>query len=180
MRKGLRILKVKENNKEKSIKVLEEYTIQGNAIALLPAKSIEYRTIVLTSNEKLYIKLTPLEIIKASCYQNFSSYEGRREAVKHLTDFQKKVPIPVNTSQDIYAFPTKSPTSEDCVWLFFHHIKKIVDNHKEGMECEFPSTVHFVNNTKLSLNISHFSLRHQFYRTAVCKNMFDSKKQRGS
>jgi len=169
-------VKDKGDKKKRDINVLEDYTIQSNSIALLPAKCIEYHTIVLTSNEKLYIKRTPLEIIKASCYQNFSSYEGRREAVKHLTDFQKKLPIPVNTFQDIYAFPTKSPTSDDCVWLFYHHIKKIVDNHKIDMECEFPSTVHFVNNTELSLNISHFSLSHQFYRTAVCKNMFDAKK----
>ncbi|WP_405098912.1 competence protein ComK [Oceanobacillus sp. FSL H7-0719] len=163
------------NNKENVINVLDDYTIQDNVIALLPANSNEYRTIVLTSNEKLYIKLTPLEIIKASCYHNFSSYEGRREAVKYLTNFQNKVPIPVNTSGGIYAFPTKSPTNDDCVWLFYHHIKSIVDNQKGGMKSEFPSTVHFVNNTELPLNISHFSLSHQFYRTAVCKSMFDSR-----
>ena len=165
------------DNRKEVIKVQNKYTVQGNAFALIPAKSMEYYTIVLTSTEKLYIKQTPIEIIKASCFQDFSSYEVRREAVKYLTDFQNKVPIPVNTSQDIYAFPTKSPSSNECVWLFFHQIKKIVDNRKHGLAENLPSTVHFVNETKLSLDISYFSLNQQFCRTAVCKNMFDLEKR---
>lgn len=156
--------------------VLNDYVVQKNAIALLPAKSMEYHTIVLTTDKKLYIKLTPFEIIKNSCLQEFATYEGRKRAIQQLTNFKNKVPIPINTSQDIFGFPTSSPIKDDCIWLFYHHIKELEDNHKNGsVKGKAKSTVHFLNNTLLPLDISYFILHQQYYKTTVCKNMFDSK-----
>lgn len=159
----------------KMIEIKSEYIITKDASALIPAKSIEYNTIVLTSREKLYIKMTPLEIIKNSCLHDLASYEGRREAVKHMMDYQKKIPIPINTSQEIYAFPTMSPSNDECIWLFFHQIKKVVDNRKHGSkEEEYASTIHFADNSQLSIDVSHFSLQQQLQRTAMCKNIIES------
>ena len=157
-------------------KVLSDYIIGEDSIALLPAKSIEYDTIVYTSTGKLYVKMTPFEIIKASCLKEIATYEGRRQAVQRLTDFKHKVPILINSLKNIFSFPTASPANDDCIWFIYHQIKDIENNHKSGhVDGQLKSTVYFTNDTKLSLDISFFTLQQQYFRTAVCESLVYSQ-----
>lgn len=138
--------------------------------ALISASHEEYRTIVCTPSGPLYIKKDPIEIIKESCLRDSSSYEGRREAVKHMTGFINKVPIPISTSKNIYAFPTSSPSNPNCVWLLYNHIKEIEKVQDEELH---RTIVHFHDGSSIPLQASHHVLENQFLRTARCKNLFD-------
>lgn len=158
--------------------IYSEYIINEETLALIPAKGNAYRTIVLTTTGELYIKQTPLKIVDKSCLREYTSYEGRRKAVTYLTGFKMKVPIPINTSLNIYGFPTMSPRRYDCIWLFNQHIRHIEDNGKRvTSDKTIQSTVHFINGVELALEVSSNSLQHQRFRTAMCKNIFDSDKR---
>lgn len=140
--------------------VMKKYVINNDTIALLPAKAIDYSAIAWEVNKILYVRQTPLEIIKSSCLDYGSSYDGRRDAVKHNTPYKKKLPIEVSERKKIYAFPTHATQSFDCHWLFSEHILTIIKNSDKNK-----STVHFRNDQMLSLTVSHYVLDKQLHRT---------------
>src|SRR5690625_7833137 len=88
--------------------IISTYKINSHTQALLPAKSINYQTIVIEENKILYVRQTPLEIIRQGCVDDWSDYVSRRNAVMHHTSFIQRLPIPVNISKAIYFFPTHS------------------------------------------------------------------------
>jgi competence protein ComK len=145
--------------------VLPDYDIHKGTIAVLSAAAIEYSSIVLEPDQTLYIRKPPLQLIKEACLEGGSTYDGRREAVTHLTGAQNKVPIPVNPREYLFAFPTHSPQLFECNWLFYHHIHKIQPKPKT------PGTSIVTFKTRqdpLTLDVSHHSLQKQIQRTAYC------------
>jgi len=67
------------------------YKINEQTIALCPAKEIDYNTIVFEQEKTYHVKKTPLELIKDACIENWSTYEGKRQAVIHHTNFTERV-----------------------------------------------------------------------------------------
>src|SRR5699024_12387686 len=66
------------------------YQINEKAIALCPAKEIDYDTIVLEQEATYRVSKTPMQLIKDACIANWSTYEGKRQAVIHHTNFRHK------------------------------------------------------------------------------------------
>ncbi len=83
----------------------------------------------------------------------------------HHLDFQQKVPIPLSPKLDLYTFPTESPTSHHCMWLFFHAIESI--NATSG-----GTQVILINNTSLLLEQSYHTIQKQYDRAGMCKVVF--------
>ncbi|MBU8906535.1 competence protein ComK [Desertibacillus haloalkaliphilus] len=147
-----------------TIAILETYEITRDTIALLPAKHTDYDTIALEFDRELYIKQPPLSLIKTACLEGGSTYDGRRDAVTHLTGAQNKVPIPIDPIEQIYAFPTNSPSQFDCIWIFYPHVKSIQPDHTNINN----SSITLKNNRTLALNASYASLEKQVHRTSYC------------
>jgi len=145
--------------------VLSDYEIHNGTVAILSAAAVEYSTIVLEPDQTLYSRKTPLQLIKDACLEGGSTYDGRREAVTHLTGAQNKVPIPINPREHIYAFPTHSPQLFECNWLFYHHIRRIQPKPKTpGV-----SIITFKDRKEpLTLDVSYNTLQKQIQRTAYC------------
>lgn len=143
--------------------VLDHYCINEHTVALLPAKEIDYQTTVLEVNHIHRVVQTPLQLIKNACLFNWSTYEGRRQAVMYHTNYRNKVPIPINKSKNIYAFPTHSPINFNCNWFFPNHILQIKKNMKQNN-----STIYFSNNRTLTIDVSFHILEKQFQRTLYC------------
>jgi|SRR5690625_971243 len=150
------------------MKIKDSYNINVHTQILIPARHIEYETIVWEKERKLYVKDNPLKIIQKACLNRWSTYEGRRNAVIHHLNYQRKVPIPIDTEESIVAIPTHSPSNFDCHWLILHNIMKIVGNKKQ-------STVLFVNGQTINLDISQYSARQQYSRAFDCYNMIREK-----
>jgi competence protein ComK len=145
--------------------IYKTYDINKETMALIPAKHIDYDTIVYETNQILYVKQRPLDMIKVACLDGGSTYDGRRVAVIHQTGAQHKVPIPINPLEKIYAFPTHSPSLYECSWIFYHHVRSIMPHPTDPKE----SQVLFKNGqTPLNLDISHSSLEKQLHRTSFC------------
>lgn len=147
-------------------KIQLTYEVNPQTQAIFPAREIEYSAIVKEEHQIIYVRQTPLQIIKAACLEGGSTYEGRRKAVTHLTGAIQKVPIPINPRRNIFAFPTHSPTAFECNWIFYHHIKSIVPSLQTSNKTK--SIIQFKNQQELPMNDSHYLLVKQYTRTAMC------------
>lgn len=139
-------------------------------MALLSATHIDYGTIVLETNGRLYVKQTPTQIVKASCLEGHSTYEGRRKAITYHTGAKQKVPIPINPHHNIFAFPTNSPENFNCNWIFYNHVKYIKTAHSPYEPQQ--SIIVFKNGQELPLPESQYILTKQMQRTAMCILLF--------
>lgn len=139
----------------------ENYIVNKTTIAIVPAKEIDYDSIVVESESLRYIKQTPEEIIKESCLEYWSDYEGRRKAVIHKTGFKEKVPIPVNPKQGIIAIPTHAIKHINCCWLMPEYILRF-----EAIKDDpnFKTVVTFMNGRTLKLDVSIRSFKSQMNR----------------
>ncbi|WP_227937161.1 competence protein ComK [Alkalihalobacillus deserti] len=144
--------------------ILEHYEINPDTFALLPAYHTDYDTIVWERDQLLYVRKTPLQLLKEACLEGGAEYDGRRIAVTHKTGIQSKIPIPVNPLEHIYAFPTHSPKQSECSWIFYHHIKSIKRHPKNSTQ----SIITFKNIKEYSLNVSYHALDKQVQRTSYC------------
>ncbi|SDM58332.1 competence protein ComK [Sediminibacillus halophilus] len=145
-------------------KVQKDYKITKQTMALLTACQMEYETVVIERNRQLYIKRPPLQLIKNACLNAGSSYDGRRSAVIYHTGSKKKVPIPVSPENNIFAFPTCSPDTLPCNWIFLEHIfdiKSIPKKEKNSIQ----SIIVFHNGVQLQMKESKRVLEKQFQRT---------------
>lgn len=79
-----------------------------------PAEAIEYHAIVRENNHTLFIKQTPLEIMKINLLIGGSDFNGRRNSITYKLGMQKKLSMPINPPMNIYAFPTHSPKHFHC------------------------------------------------------------------
>lgn len=152
--------------------VLSEYQINQHTIALFPAYTVEYDTIVLEQDEKFYVKKPALQLVKEACLTYGSNYEGRRESVMHQTGLKRKVPIPISILRNIFAFPTHSPNNYNCSWIFHRHIDSI---HPSSTDTGPKTTIVFKNNQCLTVDVSSFTIQNQIERTECCQYIFSSK-----
>ena len=144
--------------------IMENYSINENTLALLPAKQIDFDTIVIEKDRKIKVRKTSLELIKAACYNEWSTYEGRRQAVIHHTNFKRKVPIPINIRNGNYFFPTHSPTSIYNKWFSYLHIDEINKHPSNPTK----TIITFYNGIELCVNIPYHLLDKQMQRTFEC------------
>ncbi len=140
--------------------ILSTYTITTNTLAVVPARTIEYSSIVLESNQQCYIKQTPFEIIKASCINYWSTYDGRRQTTIQQTGFKQKTPIPISKQNNIIAFPTHSPINYDCCWIIYSPYLRIIPHPRK--------TILYIGHGKsITLDISNHILQKQIERAFV-------------
>ncbi|MBB5174544.1 competence protein ComK [Texcoconibacillus texcoconensis] len=155
----------------KENQVLESYVINKETMALLPAREIDYDTIVIEKHQKLFVKETPINIIETACKEAASTYEGRRIATTERTGIQKRVPIPINRFENIYAFPTHSPTNFECKWIFLSHIRSSEPHVKSTKQ----TSLTFHNNHEITLPVSPTTIERQIHRTAYCAVCFSPR-----
>jgi competence protein ComK len=148
-------------------KILDNYEVNQNTMALISVAYVDYSTLVLEENQVLYVRKTPTQIVKEACMEGGSTYDGRRIAVSYMTGSQQKVPIPINPKDNIFAFPTHSPRAFECNWVFYHHVRSITtckSPEQQGVQ----SKITFKNGQHITLNESQHILEKQMQRTATC------------
>ncbi|SER23505.1 competence protein ComK [Gracilibacillus ureilyticus] len=142
------------------------YQITKKTMAIMPAFEFNYSSKVLETDTVKYLDESPIHIIKSNCLAGGASYEGRKKAVIHHLSFHQKTPIPIYLQHDIYAFPTRSPQSIHCSWLFHHTIRKITTQNKHTL-------IIFHNGQQLQVEDSFYSIKKQYDRTGMCRAVFE-------
>ncbi|MEC5271730.1 competence protein ComK [Caldifermentibacillus hisashii] len=140
------------------------YPIHRNTMALLPANQIDYHSIAIETNKQLYVRQTPLEIMKQACLERFTTYDGIRKAVYKRMKFKRKVPIPINPFVNIYFFPTHAMDDYNCHWISYYHVLRVINN-KNPQANNPSSTILFKNGQHLDIDVSSYILRKQMRRT---------------
>lgn len=129
-----------------------EYEFSKGTLAIVP-NDME-TSLIYEDNDRYFINQTPFKIMEESCKYFGSSYDGRRESAKSILGAEYKVPILVEDSNNLVAFPTTSPQSDDCVWISLKRLKSfekidstntkiIFDN---GIEIIVPSSFRSIEN----------------------------------
>ncbi|CAM3949481.1 competence protein ComK [Bacillus paramycoides] len=136
--------------------------ISSSTMMLEPYKHPYYRTkIIDSSGNHLYSCQTGLQLIKKSCLTTVhSTYQGRRDAIQANFKLKQNVPIPINHREYICAFPTESPSSPNCIWLFYNQIDDI-----EFFKKINKANIHFLNGTTVTMHISTHKLKQQFLKS---------------
>jgi len=160
---------------ENEASLIENYVTNEDTYMILPVRAIEYSSIVLDKNAIYYVKQTPLEIIKHSCWElAWTTYEGRRKAIAEKLSLPYKTPMMLSKEKETFTFPTKSPINADCSWIFIHPDVQINQRSKKHAIL----LIGFQNI--VTLDISYHTLQSQYEKafqlrtTILSSHMFQN------
>jgi len=150
--------------------MINKYEFSKGTLAVIP--NDENTSLVLEDEDRYIVNDTTFHIMEESCKYFGSSYEGRKAGAKNILGAEYKVPIVIEDSSNLIAFPTTSPYSEDCVWISLNRIQNIyrIDNYN--------TRVLFDNNKEIIVPCSFRSVENQLSRASrldlVLKNRKNS------
>ena len=138
--------------------MLNKYEFSKGTLAIVPKD--EDSSIVLEDSDQYIVQDKPFNIMEDSCRYFGSSYEGRKEGAKTILGAEYKVPIVVEDSNNLIAFPTTSPFAPDCVWISLKRVYNImkVDNYN--------TKIIFDNKEEIVVPCSFRSVENQLSRAS--------------
>lgn len=135
-----------------------EYEINEGTLAVVPLNSSKSK--IYEDKKEYIIDNTPFEIIDYSCKYFGSSYEGRKDGTKSILHIEYKVPIVIESSNNLIFFPTSSPYSSDCCWISLKDIKSVKEIENKGTE------ITFINGKKVIIPVSKRMIDNQILRAS--------------
>jgi competence protein ComK len=147
------------------------FEVSSTTLAIVPAYHPTYASKIIDFQGEYYYKDTPIKLIEHACLEGGASLEGRKKALRHLKSFHQCPPVPINTLEDIYAFPTVSPESYDCNWIFYEHIHYLTPQLQSTI-------ITFRNQQTLEVPISIAVMKKQLFRTESCIVSFSKPRRR--
>lgn len=135
-----------------------DYEINEGTLAVVPLSSSKSK--IYEDKKEYIVNNTPYEIIDYSCKYFGSSFEGRKEGTKSILHIEYKVPIVIESSNNLIFFPTSSPFSMDCSWISLKDIKNVKELGNKGTE------ITFINDKKLVFPVSKRMIDNQILRAS--------------
>ena len=141
--------------------MLKEYEINEATQAIIPID--DSKSMIYEEEAEYVVDMPSNKIINYNCSFYGSSYNGRCEGTKSLTGIKTKFPIIIEESRNIIFFPTSSTRHQQSQWIALNNIKNIIKNPKKTI-------IEFNNGTRISLNISYYSINNQFCRATMLQS----------
>lgn len=107
-----------------------------------------------------------INIIKKSCAYYGVDYESRRKGTRILINYSRKLPLIIESINQIYAFCTASPNNSKCVWFFLAHIK----NYQRVSARE--TRVIFPDDTSKTFPVSPNTFENQRSKASLLQSVF--------
>ncbi|MGL4819771.1 MAG: competence protein ComK [Bacilli bacterium] len=120
------------------------------------------------TGETLLSEVSVKQLIEEACIRGGSTYEGRRLAMKERFLYKQCTPIPIIPHEGIFAFPTATPTSEVCVWVFPNHLTGMVEI-SDGV------ALYFGHNQRIVVHASLTFLKTQLERVSYVEKVLGRK-----
>lgn len=138
--------------------MINKYEFSKGTLAIVP--NDEKTSLVLEDKDRYIIHDSAFHIMEDSCRYFGSSYEGRKEGAKTILGAEYKVPIVVEDSSNLIAFPTTSPFASDCCWISLQRVDNIykVDNYN--------TKIVFDNQEEIIVPCSFRSVENQLSRAS--------------
>ncbi|MBR3210366.1 MAG: competence protein ComK [Bacilli bacterium] len=148
--------------------MINKYEFSKGTLAIVPNDG--NTSLVLEDNDKYIISVKPFQIMEDSCRYFGSSYEGRKEGSKSILGAEYKVPIVVEDSSNLIAFPTTSPYADDCIWISLKRVYNIykVDNYN--------TKIIFDNQEEIIIPCSFRSIENQMSRASRLDLVLNNRK----
>lgn len=148
---------------------MDNYIINSNTIAVIGIDNNTCKVIEI-DDEKIIYK-SSFSVIEDSCLYYGSSYQGRVDAANVLISNSYKVPIVVESVNNLVFFPTISPNSSLCMWISIDMVfNNIVD--KDTNSCR----IIFKNNKEIKTNLSKYSMENQMLKSYMLYSVMKSRK----
>lgn len=103
--------------------MVKKYEFSRGTLAVVP--NDKNSSLVYEDEDRYIIHETPFQIMEESCKYFGSSYAGRKAGAKEILGAEYKVPIVVEDSDNLIAFPTTSPYSNECAWISLRRVSNI-------------------------------------------------------
>ena len=135
-----------------------KYEFSKGTLAVVPNEMDS--SVVYEDDERYIIEDRPFNIMDESCKYFGSTYEGRKNGSRDLLGAEYKVPIVIEDSNNLIAFPTTSPSSDECVWISLKRVKKIekIDSNN--------TRIIFDNDVDLIVESSYRTIENQLARAS--------------
>ncbi len=155
------------------IRCLNEYEVNIYTMTILPIL-LENKLCsrIIEIDEELIVKMKPIEVVDRSCKYFGSSLKGRKEGTRELMGITHKPPIIIEPSNQIFLFPTASPSSTECAWLSHSHIIK------HSPAGNGTTNITFRNKKIINFDISKGSFENQLFHTAQLRTIISSRMEK--
>lgn len=128
-------------------------------------------SIVYHANEFIDVDMKPWELIDYNLRLNGSSLRGAYEAAKIILEGTSMIPLAVNSAQNMYWFPSTSPTRDDCVWFALQNIRAV--------ECQgYRRAFVTMHTSKIEVEMSKQVFKRRMQRAALLKYNMDNYVQK--
>lgn len=138
--------------------MIKKYEFSRGTLAIIP--NDKNSSLVYEDDDRYIISETPFQIMEESCKYFGSSYAGRKAGSKEILGAEYKVPIVVEDSDNLIAFPTTSPYSNECAWISLRRVDNIsrIDNNN--------TKIIFDNKREIIVPCSFRSMENQLSRAS--------------
>ncbi|MGI2327538.1 competence protein ComK [Planococcus sp. YIM B11945] len=99
------------------MKAYDENLIDRSVLFVVSSFEKGSKSKIVTKHGVLYSPYSALSLINKACMLYASTYDGRVKATRHNLQQHKKTTILIS-EDGVAAYPTKSPTHPECVWIF--------------------------------------------------------------
>ncbi|QCJ42571.1 hypothetical protein FAY30_11990 [Bacillus sp. S3] len=87
----------------------------------------ELYSYVIDHDDEFLVPMSPVKLIDKSLISYGSNFKGALySSTQLLGENRRMYPIKIDTSLDIWLFPTKSFKNETCIWFALNHVKRIL------------------------------------------------------
>jgi competence protein ComK len=131
---------------------------------LAPVFTGDNKSKIIRTDGIYYSEMTPRQLIEEACILNGSSKQGRRKAVSEVMNYYRRTPI-IIVAYSVGAFPTKSASHPECIWIFNHHF------HAEKL-AKGKSQITFLDSMEYEINASIHTLLSQQQKLHSALNVF--------
>jgi competence protein ComK len=144
------------------LRQIEEYEVNPFTLFIKPIRyGNKIYSQIIEVEDEFISPFKPLDIIKNSCFG--SDYEGIRKGAMQLINAKHKVPIAIDPTNNLFFFPTASPSREECIWIALQHIEdKFRIAAKETL-------ITFRNKQSYEFPVPHSIIHNQISQTATLK-----------
>ena len=99
-----------------------EYEITSNTCALIGLS--ENETEVVEKHKRFVIPMRTKDLLKLSCEFYGCTLDGRIKGSQLQLGMKYKLPIIIESTNELIFFPTVSPKEAECTWISLKNIKK--------------------------------------------------------
>ncbi|MEG0409020.1 MAG: competence protein ComK [Bacilli bacterium] len=121
-----------------------------------------YETVCIKNQDnEIRFKGKPTKVLNEWCLEHGSSLEGRIDSFKYLLKVRQKPGILISERCKVLFIPTLSTTSNDCRYIQYTHIKKIIKNGPKSC------TVTMNNGNSYNFNVDYRVIKQQQKRAKL-------------